>query len=283
MTDQASHNGGPIRRVVVLVDASRASRSALEEAADLAARRHAQLLGLFVEEEALLRSAGLPFAREIGLTSAALRPIDRDRVERRLRAQASELDRVLTGLARRYAISGSLRVARGHVVDQALAHALPGDLLIVGRAGWSPVQRGRIGSTARSLIREGPQAVMVHGGTAGGHATIALVDSPEAGPEVLAMATQLTLRDEQALTVFLPPKEEGNPEQLRHLTEDWLEARGLQASFRTLRSASPEAVARAVQAAGGRALVISRRSPSVAHYGGEHLIPAVAPPVVVVP
>lgn len=283
MTDEASHGGGSIRRVVVLVDASRVSRAALEEAADLAARRQAELLGLFVEEEALLRSAGLPFAREIGPTSAALRPLDPRRVERRLRAQARELDRLLAELAHRYAISGSLRVARGNVVNQALAHALPGDLLVVGRTGWSPVQRGRVGSTPRSLIREGPLAVMVHGGAAGGHTTTALLDSLEAGPEVLAMAAQLAIRDEQALTVFLPPEEEGGADRLRHLAEDWLEDRGLQATYRTLPSASTEAVARAVRNESGRALVISRRSPFVAPDGGEGLIRAVAPPVVVVP
>jgi nucleotide-binding universal stress UspA family protein len=268
--------------VVVLVDTSRASRAALEEAAELAAHRGTELLGLFVEEEDLLRSAGLPFAGEIGPTSAALRPVDSRSMERRLRARAGELRRLLETLVRRHAIAGSLQVARGRVVAQALANAGPGDLVVVGKSGWSPLRTGRLGSTARDLLGQASLTVMVmEHPAAGAHPTVALFDHPEWGPRALDMAAQIARRDGRALAVLLPPGEPEAMAELRRGAEAWLTARGLQAEFHTLSAHSPRAVAAAVAAAEGRALVVSRQSPVLAD--GAQLVEAVAPPVVVVP
>lgn len=77
-----------VERIIVLLDSSRAARAALAAAAELAARREARLLGLFVEDTDLLRSASLPFGREIGFTSGRIRPISTTDMERRLRQQA---------------------------------------------------------------------------------------------------------------------------------------------------------------------------------------------------
>lgn len=273
---------GAIRRVVVLVDASPPSRAALEEAAELAARRGTELLGLFVEDEDLLRSAGLPFAREIGPTSAALRPVDASRVERRLRAQASELRRLLQGLTRRHAIAGSLQVARGRVVAEVVAHAGPGDLVVMGKTGWSTLRRGRLGSTPRHLLAQDSLTLMVLEQTASAiHPTMALFDDARAGARALAMAAQIARRDGRALAVLLPPGETGTA--LRREAEQWLAERGLDADFHTLAAASPQAVAAAVRTGSGRALVVSRASPMVAGDAGPQLIEAVTPTVVVVP
>ena len=179
-------------------------------------------------------------------------------------------------------IAGSLQVARGRVVAEALAHAAPGDLMVVGKWGGSPLRTGRLGSTARGLLGQASLSVMVmERAAAGSHPTVALFDHPEWGPRALEMAAQIARRDGRALAVLLPP---GKPEavaDLRRSAETWLAARGLQAEFRTLAAGSPRAVASAVAAADGRALVISRQSPYMAD--GTRLIEAVAPPVVVVP
>jgi nucleotide-binding universal stress UspA family protein len=285
MASQADDDGAAIRRLVVLLDASRASRAALEEAADLAARRGFELLGLFVEEEALLRSAGLPFAREIGPTSAALRPLDPARIERRLRAQAREMQQLLQGLTRRYAITASLQVARGAVVAQALAYITPSDLIVVGKTGWSSLRPGRLGSTPRSLVAQASLAVMVLGeaGGAQAHPTMVLFDHPEAGPRALAMATQIARRDGRTLTVLLPPADPETLADLRRRAASWLAGRGVEAEMQELAGTGPEAIAGAVRTAGGRTLVVSRASPALAGPAGARLIEAVAPPVVVVP
>ena len=56
---------GAIERVVVPLDAASENRTAIDTAARLAARAKAPLHGIFVEDEDLLRLAGLPFARQV--------------------------------------------------------------------------------------------------------------------------------------------------------------------------------------------------------------------------
>jgi hypothetical protein len=59
-----------IRRILIALDASPDGLSALETSAWLAARMNAELQGLFVEDESLLRIAEIPLAREVPYFSA---------------------------------------------------------------------------------------------------------------------------------------------------------------------------------------------------------------------
>ena len=284
MTDNAQGTDS-LRRLVVLVDASHASRAALEEAADLAAHSGADLVGLFVEEEDLLRSAALPFTTEIGPTSGAMRPMDPARIEKRLRAQAGEVQKLLRRLSERHAITASLEVARGRVVAQALAYITPEDLIVVGRRSQSPWHPRRIGSTVRHLIREGSLKVMVLGEIAvnESHPTLVLFDQPEAGTRALATALRIARRNGLELTVLLPPTDPETLADLRRRAETWLANRGIEADIQVLASTSPTELARMALARSGRALVVSRSSPALAGEAGEQLVEAVAPPVVFVP
>ncbi len=80
MTDPEAR--APIRRILVALDASGASLAALDAAARLAATLEAELLGLFVEDEDLLRLAGLPCAREVGFTFTQARRMESADMER---------------------------------------------------------------------------------------------------------------------------------------------------------------------------------------------------------
>lgn len=275
----------PLRRLVVLVDTSHSSRAALAEAAELAAHSGAELLGLFVEEEELLRSAALPFTREIGPTSGALRPLDPALIERRLQAQAREIQKMLRGLSERHSITASLEVARGRVVSQALAHISPDDLIVVGKTGRSTLRPTRLGSTARHLIEQASLRVMVLEQTAAqeSHPTMVLFDQPEGGSRALATALRIARRDGLALTVLLPPADPEAREDLRARAETWLANRGVEADVQVLGGTSPESLAQTVHSRSGRALVVSRSSPVLAQGAGTRLVEAVSPPVVLVP
>ena len=60
----------PIRRILLALEAGNGGSAAMEAATHLAAQLNAELHGLFLEDINLIRLAELPFAREIGLTSA---------------------------------------------------------------------------------------------------------------------------------------------------------------------------------------------------------------------
>ncbi len=70
------------QRILVALDASSDSRAAVEAAVNLAARFNAELTGIYVEDENLLRLADLPFVQEVGHFSATCRHINHVDLER---------------------------------------------------------------------------------------------------------------------------------------------------------------------------------------------------------
>lgn len=112
--------------------------------ARLARDMQAELLGLFIEDEALLRFAALPFAAEVGLASAAARALDPASLQRALRAQAASLEHALAAVLDPAAHAWSFRVARASpaiAVLAALAEGYAPSLLIPPR-GSLRAERG---------------------------------------------------------------------------------------------------------------------------------------------
>ena len=101
------------RRVLVALDSSAASGGALEVAAAIAAANACELHGLFVEDQDLLRLAGLPFAREIQLARAMSRTLAPEQLLQDLRAQAGLARAALARQAALHSISWSFQVAQG--------------------------------------------------------------------------------------------------------------------------------------------------------------------------
>ena len=126
-----------VRRIVMALDTASSVLPAIEAAAGLALGLNAELAGLFIEDERLLRFAGLPFAREFGFASARARPLAPASVERALRAQAEQLRRLLAATAERLSLAWTLEVVRGEVPRSVLARADASDLLVLGRSEYS--------------------------------------------------------------------------------------------------------------------------------------------------
>ncbi|SFT89314.1 universal stress protein [Halomonas saccharevitans] len=148
-------------RVLTLLDASRHSLAALAAAVDLAVAPHAELVALFVEDQELVSSAGFPFAREIGAVSGRARRRSRDDLvvgqARQARRVAEALEAAVSGRELRH----ELRISRGAIVSEAQALAGPGDVLMLGKAGFSSHWGVRLGSTSRALMLEAPCTVII--------------------------------------------------------------------------------------------------------------------------
>lgn len=158
-----------IRRILVALDASTHSLAALEEAAALAAALQAELLGLFVEDINLVRSAGLPFTRQVSYPSGEEERLSSERIDRELKARAELLRKALAAAAGRSHTRWSFRIVRGQVTGEILAAASQMDLVLLGKSGWSPARR--VGTTALSLIAASPGAFL-----------LVPQEAPQAGP-----------------------------------------------------------------------------------------------------
>jgi K+-sensing histidine kinase KdpD len=86
-------------RVVVALDASANSRATLRAAAQLALQLQAELEGLFIEDDNLLRLCNLPFSQEVGLFSATARRLDSGAIEREFRGVARSLQQLIASIA----------------------------------------------------------------------------------------------------------------------------------------------------------------------------------------
>lgn len=201
-----------IRRIVVALDASRSSLAALEAAADLAAVLEAELAGLFVEDENLMRLAGLSLAREWDRISGRPRSMRASELRRHLARQARQAQRALSEQAEMRRISWSFRTVRGHVTREVQVAASEADLLVLGARGRSP--GSAIGSTAKALLREVPTLLLVApaGGPRGGEVDV-LFDGTKDAERALELASDLALYRDLPLRVLLAP--DGEPGKLR--------------------------------------------------------------------
>ncbi|MBZ5675630.1 MAG: universal stress protein [Acidobacteriia bacterium] len=138
-----------IRRILVALDTSPNSLAALEGAVALAARVEAELLGLFVEDVELLQMADSPHAREILYPSATESRISRPGMELRLRIQSERARNALAAAAESARVPWSFQTMRGNVASELMAAVGEGDLLALGKRGWSP--GSQFGSTALRL------------------------------------------------------------------------------------------------------------------------------------
>ncbi|MEJ2688215.1 MAG: hypothetical protein P8124_13740 [Gammaproteobacteria bacterium] len=203
-----SEPGLHLERLVLAMDSARGDGQRLHQAARLAARLEVELSGLFVEDIALHRLAGLPNAVEVSLLAAQSRVLEAGALERRLRLQAARLEAALGAAAQAAGVSWSFRALRGRPVREALTAATERDLLLFAGGGRYPLA-GR----GRAL---GPVAV--------------IYDSDSAGSAALAIAARLARLEGRRLLVLVAGTDEGG-EALRERARLQLESVPVQADY----------------------------------------------------
>lgn len=274
-----------IRRIIVLVNDTGDSNAALEAAARMAARRGAELQALFVEDVNLLRSAGLPFAREIGLTSATARPLDSRDIERRLKVQAERAKEILQQLSNRLSVRSSFRVSRGDVEREALGNARPEDLLVVARSGSARRGGSRLSDREGRIAQGAACSVMFIGEeTPQEHQpVVVLYANTERGRRSLALAAAMARDVGQPLVILLPPGTAERHESLMASAREWAQSHGVPLRFHDLGQEDAASLLTALRREQGQILVIQRDSSAMRSPVGRHLLDDVDTPVVVVP
>lgn len=287
MTDRENNRDsrkGGSGRVLILLDGSRSSYSALEAAAEIAARRGSDVLGVFVEEINLLRSAGYGFTREVGSASGISRPFDPEQLEQRMRLMASQarqaLARAVSGRAGRH----DLRVARGSAVGELLALARPDDLLVLGLPRLNMASGLFPGSPARGLIRESPARILLwceQRVPESSRVVVALNDHKEANLRAIRAAVDASRYYHRPITVLLPPGSEARAQEEALRKE--ADLAGTDLRVRILPAMDSRTVAQVLREEVASHLVLSRDNHLFQEPGGDLLLAQLRLPVIITP
>jgi hypothetical protein len=184
-----------IRRIVIACDAACDIRVAVEGAAVLAARYKAALHGVFLEDENLYRLAGLPFGRQVTLSSAVFESFSAAEMDALSSTLGAAMRRSLAHAAAQHGLQWSFGVIRDLPRGGALA-GVEGDILVVQSASrpfsgsWRPRSAwDSLPETCERTVlirrdsRAGTGTVLILPGEGGDHDRILASGLAVAGPE----------------------------------------------------------------------------------------------------
>jgi len=243
-----------VRRIVVAIDASPASRAAAEAAARLAAEARAEIEGVFIEDENLARFAALPFTRVVGALSGLSRDFGSAELRRTQRLQVARARAVLAEVAGSR-VSWRFRIARGPLARELMLAAGGADLISLGfTAGARP--RGA-GSLARRAVREAPGPVLLLRTPLGpGAPVVVWLDGGDGDARALDYGLWLARAHGGALTVLIGPADEDTRRRIEVAAGRRLRAAGLASRIRHLEG-DPESARRAALAAAHGGILVA--------------------------
>jgi hypothetical protein len=196
---------GEIERIVVSLDAVSEISAAIEAAARLAVRWNAALHGVFVEDEDLLRLAGLPFARQVSLGAGA-EALTPAQAARQLRASAATARRELAAAARRHDLRWSFEIAHGAAAADTVTTAA-GDFVVACTASRPIGAHFRVDTQRWRAVAAGSGSLLLtHPARAGGTVVTVLYDREPASGRVLEAAAQFAEAAEASLVVICATK-----------------------------------------------------------------------------
>ncbi len=272
-----------VRRIVVAIDSSADANAALEEAASLAARLHAELEGVYVQDINLVRLAGLPVGREIRFLTGEGRDFTTDALEAETRAQEFAARRAIAAAAARASVAYAFRIARGQVDVEVISAAGNGDLLILGTGNRSPWGGVRLGRTARAAAERAPRSVLISKpGARPVGVPLICYDGSGGSPRALEAGLRIFGVHEGRLAVLILADDVPAAERLRHQVEDRLASSGVRPRF--LYGARPLAheVCRLASESGAGVLVMAADCAAIDEPHRGEVLESVACPVLLV-
>ncbi|MFO7917762.1 MAG: universal stress protein [Anaerolineae bacterium] len=253
-----------IERILVALDASSHSLSALQAAAELATRLRAELQALFIEDVDVRRLGALPFAEEVGVFSATCHPLDARELARQLEAQARQMRRRFRRTTEWIGVQCTFHRVRGRVVPRILEAASEADMVILGKEAWSTFETGQLGPTIRQVLSEIPIPTMIlQAGARLERPVLVIYDGSQAAHRALSAASTLARRDDDRLMVLILAGESEPASRLRARAETWLEGRGLQVQYQTLSESRASHLAALVAQQDFGTVVLPRRCSTI--------------------
>jgi nucleotide-binding universal stress UspA family protein len=256
-----------LRRILIALDASPASQAALELAVDLAARHEAELVGIYVEDINLIRSADISFTVEVGEFSAIPRHMNRLIVEHEMKAHARRIKEMLASIAGRANLRWTFRSVRGLIPGEIITAAEETDLVILGKKGWS--EGKQMGSTARKLAALSPvQSLILKQGVQPGTPVLVIYDgSPESMKAIKAAGRICT--PGSTLTILVPAEDQESAQDIHAGLSAWIEEQDFAVKFRWMNDLEGKRISNLALIAGCEIVILPVQSK---HFQSEAII-----------
>lgn len=192
-----------VKRILVALDHSTHSLSALEAAIELTRHFYAELKGIYIEDVTLLNLAQMDFCQEVGQHTAIIRKMTTDGVSRGINVQSRWVVQSFRRLTKQNGIDAGFIVVRGDVHETIQEESQGCDLIVIGKTGTNPIPGHRLGSTAQALIRNHRIPLMlVEENTRLGFPMLLLYQNSPIGKICLETARSL-LSPEETLIILL--------------------------------------------------------------------------------
>ena len=150
-----------VRRLILDLGQGAADPLALQMAAELAGWLGVDLHGLFIEDEAVLALADLPFARELRLPTHEWTPLDAAGIAAELHHAAEEARRMLTGILATTRVPGGFEVRRGDPAACLAEISGAGDLVLLALSGAVATRPPQDVARARAAMARGAASALL--------------------------------------------------------------------------------------------------------------------------
>lgn len=150
-----------INRILVTLDSSKHSFSALKAAVELAQHYNAELKGVFIQDTTLLKLAETEILYEVGEYTAISRKISAEGITQGMAVQSRWIAKAFQKLTAHTGINGDFSVLHGNVDEIIEKESEKCDLLVIGKSGTHPMRKRRLGSTAKAIIQRGKKSFLL--------------------------------------------------------------------------------------------------------------------------
>ena len=193
------------RRIIFELSHGAADADALHAVAELARLLGLVLHGLFIEDEAVLSLAALPFAREFHLGRNAWSPMDQERVAAEFRATAGRVRLTLEAAAAALGVASAFEVLRGDPAEVVAALSRADDIVVVADPGVA-VGRAAYGFArlCTAAHRSAASVMLMPARVARRTGSVVVLATGAADP-ALEIAGRIAVAANEALIVLLRP------------------------------------------------------------------------------
>ncbi|GEM_PF-1086215 len=162
MTD-SDNNSEKLKEILVALDHSYHSRTALETAAVIAQLLQARIHGIFVREDKWFRLSELPSLAAVDELTGRISPVNQESIEQEIRSLEKAIHEHFELISRQHELSHTWSSVKGVVAEKILEIAKDSDIITIGTRGRSYLKSRskKIGSTALKIIQTSDKPVLV--------------------------------------------------------------------------------------------------------------------------